>query len=247
MSWTLHHGDCLDPVTGLASLPDQSVDAAIFDPPFTEHVHEKIVTTGRAKGSKSVDLGFAAITQRQIEDIADQLARVVRRWVLAFCAVEQAHAWIGALGLEPMRHVRVGVWVKPNGMPQVTGDRPAQGYESIVMAHREGRMRWNGGGKSSVYTVPVEQANREHPTQKPIALMRALVEDFTDAGETILDPFAGSGTTGVAALTLGRKFIGWEMDAKHHATALRRIGETREQPSLLGPRGPKAKQQGLGL
>lgn len=72
--------------------------------------------------------------------------------------------------------------------------------------------------------------------------MEALVADFTDSGETVLDPFAGSGTTGVACLRLGRNFIGWEKDTWYHSAAMRRLAGTREQLGLLERPRAKAKQ-----
>ncbi|KKL26401.1 hypothetical protein LCGC14_2395670, partial [marine sediment metagenome] len=63
----------------------------------------------------------------------------------------------------------------------------------------------------------------DHPCPKPIALMERLVLDFTDPGDLICDPFAGSGTTAVAALMHGRRFIGWERDPEFFADAARRI------------------------
>jgi site-specific DNA-methyltransferase (adenine-specific) len=116
------------------------------------------------------------------------------------------------------------------------------GYESIVVAHRAGRKRWNGGGKVGVLThgkAGLTGDTQPHPTTKPLPLMRELVELFTDPGETICDPYAGSGSTGVAAGMLGRHFIGWEVDAEYHAIAMRRLrGEEarpdERQPSLFG-------------
>ena len=95
-------------------------------------------------------------------------------------------------------------------------------------------MSWNGGGKHGVYIVPVSQArdDRSHPTEKPIELMEKLIRDFTDPGDLILDPFAGSGTTGVATIRLGRRFIGWERDPKYHAIAVKRLTAAREQLEL---------------
>lgn len=75
--------------------------------------------------------------------------------------------------------------------------------------------------------------------------MEALVRDFTDPGETVLDPFAGSGSTGVACRKLGRAFVGWERDPKYAAIARRRIEETREQLDLEMVRAPKPKQTSL--
>lgn len=127
---------------------------------------------------------------------------------------------------------RIGVWVKPDAMPQYSGDRPGMGYESLVFAHAPGRSTWNGGGRVGVF---IQNKNtpggaHEHETQKPLPLMLELVSLFTDPGEVILDPYAGSGTTGVAALRLGRRFIGIERDAKYHAISIDRlIAESRGQ------------------
>ena len=70
---------------------------------------------------------------------------------------------------------------------------------------------------------------RVHPTQKPIRLFECLVADFTKPGDVVFDPFAGSGTTGVAAMRLGRKFVGIELDPRHAATARRRLAKAAEE------------------
>lgn len=75
---------------------------------------------------------------------------------------------------------------------------------------------------------------RAHPTQKPVSLMRWCIE--RTRGETILDPFMGSGTTGVAAVNLGRKFIGVEIDESYFSIALRRIEQAYKQPDFFAPR-----------
>jgi site-specific DNA-methyltransferase (adenine-specific) len=85
------------------------------------------------------------------------------------------------------------------------------------------------------------QGERWHPTQKPIALMRWCIEQFPNA-DTILDPFMGSGTTGVAAIKLGRKFIGIEIEPKYFDIACRRIEEAWKQPRLFEEPRPKPVQ-----
>jgi site-specific DNA-methyltransferase (adenine-specific) len=114
--------------------------------------------------------------------------------------------------------------------------------------HSEGKKKWNGGGKAGIWNCPIEPSKgRLHPTQKPLILMQALISDFTNRGETVLDCFAGSGSTGVAALTLGRKFIGCEATDKYFKIALRRIEAAREQLSirLEPPRRTIAKAKQL--
>lgn len=97
-----------------------------------------------------------------------------------------------------------------------------------------------------MWTGPIRDGSeRVHTTQKPLWLMEALVRDFTDPGEVVLDPFAGSGTTGVAAKRLGRGFIGWERDPKYAAIAERRIRDAREQLDITATMTPRAKQEPL--
>jgi DNA modification methylase len=175
----------------------------------------------------------------------NQAARVARRWVIAFTDAEGISLWRDMILAAGLDYVRACAWVKPDSTPQFTGDRPASGFEVFIVAHQPGRKKWNGGGKRNVYQFMREPGGGEHPTQKPVALMEALVRDFTDPGELILDPFSGSGTTGVAARRLGRRFIGWEMNPEYAAIARRRIGETKEQGDLFAP-AAKAEQMGLG-
>jgi DNA modification methylase len=86
---------------------------------------------------------------------------------------------------------------------------------------------------------------RVHPTQKPVTLMQWCIE--RTRGRTILDPFMGSGTTGVAAIKLGRKFIGIEIEPKYFDIACRRIEEAWKQPRLFEEPKPTPQQMSLGL
>lgn len=95
---------------------------------------------------------------------------------------------------------------------------------------------WSSQEKASrIFDYPRSRAlqdGKEHPTQKPLALMKWCLE-FLPKAETVLDPFMGSGTTGVACVKLGRKFIGIELDPKYFDIACRRIEEAYKQPSLF--------------
>ena len=115
------------------------------------------------------------------------------------------------------------------------------------MAHVIGKRAWNGGGSAGVYTHPIvanrkgQQGSRLHPTQKPIGLMLDLVRDFTAPNDIVLDPFAGSGTTGEACLLLGRRFVGVELDPNHADTARARLDRVTE--TLPGANYRRAKQE----
>jgi site-specific DNA-methyltransferase (adenine-specific) len=240
VSYVLHLGDCLDPVTGLASLADKSVDVVITDPPYSKHTHDRTWTAktiGRPTIYEGID--FDALTPDVAYAVAGEAHRVTNRWFAAFTDMEGIALWRDAVLNAGLDYVRTCLWVKPDATPQFTGDRPASGAEAFVLAHRPGRKRWNGGGKRNVYTHGRAPGGAPHPTTKPLSLMLELVADFTEPGDLILDPFAGSGTTGVAALMLGRRFIGWERDSEYHAIATRRLNgdeakPRKEQPSLFG-------------
>ena len=100
-----------------------------------------------------------------------------------------------------------------------------------MIMHREGKKRWNGGGNPAVWIFNKE--NGEHPTTKPQPLLRKWLQQFTDSGETVLDPFCGSGSTGVAALQMGRKFIGIEIEPKYFDIACERIENAQRQERLF--------------
>jgi DNA modification methylase len=252
VSVELREGSCLDPATGLASLPDKSVDHVITDPPYEAEAHSKgrrakpggwrqaQYGAGDGRAVEEAPLPFAPMVEDDRLAVAAHFGRVARRWILVFCQVEASQMWADALIAGGVQYVRTMVWVKPDAQPQLTGDRPGMGYESIVVAHRQGRKRWNGGGRVGVF-VHNKSAGRPagekapHPTTKPLPLMRELVDLFTDTGDLIVDPYAGSGTTGVACRQLGRSFLGWELDAGYAEIARRRLAGEEAKPNAAQP------------
>lgn len=245
MTWVVAQGDCL---AGMAELEAKSVDHVITDPPYSEHTHAKqwvgaaLTADGKARVSTNWSgLGFAHLTEEQARTAAQQFARLAKRWVLVFSDIEGIHLWRSSLLEAGLDYVRTCIWDKVDGAPQFTGDRPAAGCEAIVCAHQPGAKRWNGGGRRNVFRVAVngQRGDKPHPSTKPLPLMCELLELFTDPGELILDPFAGSGSTGVAARKLGRSFLGFELSEEYAAIARRRVAgeEARpapSQPSLFG-------------
>lgn len=242
--WCVIHGDCRDV---LPQIP--AADVCLQDPPYSEHVHGKQRRMLRgsgglaAKGQKAgrgeigfAPLGFDAITAAEMETVADLLADRVKRWVLTFCDAESAHRWQGELTTSGLEHVRIGAWIKIAGQPQLSGDRPAVGFEAIHIAHRPGPKRWNGGGLPAVWSHAIATDRngtgaRVHTTQKPLSLMLELVEQFTEPDELVIDPYCGSATTGIACRMLGRRFIGIEK-SEHYAV----IAKARMRGDMPAPR-----------
>lgn len=247
---TLWLGDCLDVLPQLGP-----VDHVITDPPYSRDLYLRFRTnrkgprseqTGHddAKARREIQNGAIGAIDDILTDVAAQVVRLSRRWIVIFHDAEIGHRWREALN---GHYVRAGVWVKPNAVPQISGDRPGQGFESITIGHAKGAKRWNSGGHPAVWTVcgvNSQSGGRvDHPCPKPIPLMTELLADFTDEGDTILDPFAGSGTTGVAAKLNGRKAILIEREEKYCEVAAKRLRET--EPGRLFDKLPKAKPQSL--
>jgi site-specific DNA-methyltransferase (adenine-specific) len=136
-TWELHDGDC---VAGMASLPNASVDAVITDPPYEAEAHTEHRMVARAGGRLECEpIAFPPITEEVRLESARQMARVARRWILVFCQVEAAMKWRAALEAGGAIYKRTCQWIKPDGKPQYSGDRPGIGYESIVACHAPGR------------------------------------------------------------------------------------------------------------
>lgn len=108
---------------------------------------------------------------------------------------------------------------------------------------------WCSGWReaSRVFDLHPSGLKKEHPTQKPLPLLLWCIEKLPDKTETILDPFMGSGTTGVACAKLGRKFIGIELEPKYFNLACKRIEDAYKQPDLFVEPPAKAVQGGLNL
>lgn len=234
---TLYNEDCKFILPTL-----NGIDHVFTDPPYgTEETHAQHLSSIVLKnGTSRQDLGFEGITGAELVEHAEAWVKLAKRWVVFTCEWKHAHL-LEEAGLL----IRFGIWRKPDGAPQFTGDRPGTGWEAVAVCHRPGKKAWNGGGRHAFWSIP-KAGKYGHPTEKPEALFGAWIRDFSNIGETILDPFMGSGTTGAVALKLGRKFIGIERDAKHFAVACRRIEEAYKQPDLFVS-SPEVKPEQMTL
>jgi site-specific DNA-methyltransferase (adenine-specific) len=235
----LRLGDCFA-INGLPSLADRSVDVIITDPPFDARAHRAAVELGpRVAGKRSVagELPFPPLDAAKLVELAQHFVRVTRSWIVVFSGERQTEAWATALETHGARVRRIGLALRTNPRPQMSGDRPAPAADFLVIAHASPeRTPWNGRGKAGVWKSPPARwdtgGKTAHPTQKPLALMRDLLGDFSNPGELVCDPFAGSGTTAVACKELGRRFLGWEISDVYHALACARVLQAVEQGQL---------------
>jgi DNA modification methylase len=218
---TLYLGDCMDI---LPTLP--KVDAVITDPPYGigENAHR---VASRSKLAKTTDYGDFDW------DKAPPAAPVIEACV---SAGKSAILWGGNyFELPPARGWLI--WDKVNSGNFADAE---MAWTNLPMSVRMYRQMWNGMIREGDERGQV----RVHPTQKPLGLMRWCI-DWTKNAETILDPFMGSGTTGVAAIQLGRKFIGIEREPKYFDIACQRIEQAVAQGQLFAPEPAKQIQEQL--
>ncbi len=222
MTYQLIHGDCLDVLPTLTG-----IDAVVTDPPYGINICNRsdggsvcsVKSGNRFFGRHAWDV---VRPERNIFDMMLSVSKTVVIWGGNYFTdyLPPSSQWL--------------IWDK--------------GQRDFSLADCE--MAWCSLPKAArVFTFSRAAALSEnglHPTQKPIAVMRWCIRTTTKPGDTILDPFMGSGSTGVAAVLEGRNFVGVEIDPTYYAIAQRRIADAAAQPRLLDVEPlPQAKQSAL--
>lgn len=207
---TLHLGDCLEI---LPSLPRP--DALVMDPPY------EIDTRGAGKFRKARTY-LNEITADELDLGFDH--SMLNAWradsVVVFCHNDQLHKLLPIVAVEFHRHA-VCAWNKTNPMP-VANKHYQPDLEFYIHAWQHGASPTGElETKKRVWRGPVSKSEFDHPTVKPLDLMRKIVGNV--AGATICDPYMGTGTTGVAALQHGRRFVGIEKIERYFDLACRRL------------------------
>ena len=225
-------GDCLEimPLLG-------KVDAVVTDPPYEAVMQSKWGVLSKQAPSSHVrheHLGFDAIDETR-PAVANAIASINTGWSVIFCMAEGVRAWRDVIEASGAKYKRAMVWVKPDAMPQFNGQGPSVGHEMMVSSwHGSGHSKWNGGGRPGTFIYSKNTyGGGSHPTQKPTPLIMEIVSLFSSANQVVLDPFMGSGTTGVACVKLGRKFIGIEIDEGYFDIACDRIRKAYAQPDMF--------------
>ncbi|MDE2471434.1 MAG: site-specific DNA-methyltransferase [Bradyrhizobium sp.] len=206
---TLYRADCREV---LPTLP--KVDAVITDPPYGigEAAGKNV---SRENLAVAKDFGNDSWDDKPIEDDLILMVRQAAKWAVIFggnyYALPPARCWL--------------VWDKENGESDFADCELA--WTNLPKAVRRIRYMWNGMLRAN------GEQRGDHPTQKPIGVMAWAINHVPAPNYTILDPFMGSGTTGVACMNLGRKFIGIEREPKYFDIACRRIEDAQRQQRMF--------------
>jgi DNA modification methylase len=219
---TLYLGDCLDIMPTLGAF-----DAVVTDPPYGLGESSKKVAS-RVGLAALKDYGDFNWDSKPASDAAIDALREASRHQIIFggnyFTLPPTSCWL--------------VWDKKNGKTDFADCELA--WTNLAKAVRRIEWLWNG-------MIRKGDDVRQHPTQKPVGVMEWCIGHLPASTETILDPFMGSGTTGVACAKMGRKFTGIELDEGYFDIACRRIEEAYSQPDMFVEPPKPAKQETLEL
>lgn len=223
MKYNLIQGNCLELMKN--NISDNSIDLIVTDPPY------KTITGGDLNGKSSIRpkgmlKGNRKLFRYQNIEISDWMSELYR--VLK----DNSHCYIftNSLNMQEMLNeaTSIGfklhnilVWVKNNCTPSQFYMKNCE----YVLFLRKGRAKWinNIGDSKTAHQFNNIIGNKNHPTEKPVDLLEFYIKNSSQEKDTVLDPFMGSGSTGVACINVNRKFIGIELDLDYFKIAKQRI------------------------
>lgn len=249
---TLYHGDCLE---ALPTLAPGRIDAVVTDPPYgIVNRFGECNTCGSSgnNGTRKLEFHFDSVSgvREMIREAISLSALACRSTAAAFvfCGFDTAE-----LGRDALRDrgfvVKPAAWVKTCPPPAGCGNWWPSAFELAMYGYRASP--WFGDDDPKRSNVFLGDSYRhgqpgkvDHPTQKPLWLMHRIVESIVPHRGLALDPFMGSGTTGVACVRTGRRFIGVEIERKYFDLACQRIEQAYADRSapLFGEVAPKPQQ-----
>lgn len=214
-------GDCMAIMPTLGR-----VDAIVTDPPYGINENDRKIAS-RGKLAAPIDYGKVEWDAQPAS--ADHMAMIR--------AISTHQVIFGGNYFEGLAPTSCWlIWDKQNGDNDFADCEMA--WTNLPKAVRRIYWRWNG-------MIRKGHDVRQHPTQKPVGVMEWCIGHLPKTAHTILDPFMGSGTTGVACQKLGRAFIGIEKDWDYFAIACQRVDEAMRQRDLFIPQAPAPTQETL--
>jgi site-specific DNA-methyltransferase (adenine-specific) len=205
-------------------LADVKVDCILTDPPYSSRTHdglnEYVESGGFNDGTERQAICYASWTADTVAEFIGAWSGRVRGWWGCMTshdlipAYEAAYRAAGLYAFSPVPIIQK--------RPRLVGDGPSSWAVYMMVARPKNVEFSRWGCLPGAYEAGTVKGSGIAGT-KPLGLMRAIVRDYSKPGDLVCDPFVGSGTTAIAALSEGRRFVGSEMDPKHHAIATARL------------------------
>ena len=229
--------DCMDL---LSSLPDDSISLILTDPPYNLGLFMKDRATN-LKAMRPNFFGAAGWDDLAFDDWKESMdsffgecARVSRvgASMIVFMSIIKVESVIQLAQKHGFYYKTTGIWHKLNPMPRNMNLHFINSTETwLYFTYKKHTGTFNNDGKAvhDFFETSVAPASEKrfgkHPTQKPVALLENFVKLLSNEGDIVLDPFMGSGSSGVAAVASGRRFIGCDLDRDYCDTSKKRIDE----------------------
>lgn len=218
----IYNKDCIE---GLKELPDSSIDLVVMDPPY-----EMDTSGGGAFGSfnKLYHSSLTSISKGISNDVLDLLVRKMKAInMYIWCNKAQLRQYLDYLDDRGCM-IDLLTWHKTNPTP-TCNNKYLSDTEYLVFAREKGVKLYGSYETKRKYWVTSlntdDKKRYGHPTIKPLNIIKNLIENSSKQGGVVLDPFMGSGTTAVAAKSLGRHYIGFEIDPTYYEIAVKRVAE----------------------
>lgn len=227
----IYNADCLE---GMKQIPDGSVDLVVTDPPYIlENSGGGIYDEGRMAHIKELD----GITNGFDVRILDECCRVLKRInIYIWCSQRQIPQYLDYFVKERNCNWNLLSWHKSNPIP-ACGNKYLTDTEYCLFFRDKGvKLYGNVETKATYFLSPLYTKEKKlwgHPTIKPLAYFQRHIINSSQQGETVLDPFMGSGTTAVACIKEKRKFVGFELNKEYYDNACKRIAAANMQVSLF--------------
>jgi len=213
----------------LSQLQENSADLILTDPPYTisrQTGFKKLGKRGVKRFAVAMDFGAWDRSLIDLDALCQQSYRVLREGgtIIVFYDLWKITVLAEALSRANFKQLRFIEWLKMNPVPlNSRSTYLSNSREIAIVAVKGGKPTFHSAYDNGVYRFPIHREKRYHPTQKPLKLMKALIEKHSHPGDLIVDPFLGAGTTGVAAVQAGRRFCGGDIDADYVKAAEQRI------------------------
>lgn len=220
----------------LPTIENNSIDLILIDPPY-EISRPTNFQSGEETGRDtdrfriSMDFGEWDKNFSGLEEVFKQCYRILRDGgtMICFYDIWKIETIKKHYDNNKFKQVRFLEWIKTNPVPinskinYLTNAR-----EVAVLGIKKSKPTFNSSYDNGIYQYPIcQDKGRFHPTQKPLAFMEELIKKHSNKGDTVLDCFSGSGTTGVAALNLERNFVGCEIDKEYYEKSYERLKEVK--------------------
>lgn len=230
----IKQGDCLKL---MSKIRNDSIDCIITDPPYRITSRGNGGNSGGMFQKKEVNNGKVfQVNNLEIEDWLPELYRVLKPQSHCYIMTNNKNIthYLNVINNSKFHFIKCLIWVKDN---KIMGQTYMSQFEFVIMCRKGGHKRINDCGTSDVLQIPNKKLKDKngktiHDTEKPILLNEILINNSSNKGDWILDPFMGIGSCGMACINTNRNFIGYELDEKYFNISKERLEKAYESKAI---------------